>query len=235
MTNGRKVQKIVSLLLGMAVALSSGLARASVYDSIRQRLEARYPEATIELGRHVKWIRGAFSENEMLRDLPVTLLGESAQGGIQFEVLSKDKVLRAEGMLPFSAWIEGRKAVRRIQIGERLNDEMFEVARVDIAQGAAFEIKHSLANAQQSVQGLEAKQTINEGSWLLTHAADRIPDIRKGDRIPIRLLSGELTLTTTGIALEPGNRHQRIKVLSAKSKREFTGELSPDGSVEVRL
>lgn len=235
MNNGRNIQKLFSFLLGVATALGAGLAHASVYDSIRQKLEARYPEASIELSHQVKWIRGAFAESDLLEDLPVTLLGESAQGGVAFEVWSKDKVLRAEGSLQFSAWLEGRKAVRRIQVGEHLSDDLFRVARVDIAQGAAYEIKHSLAAAVQSVEGLEAKQSIAEGGWLLTHAADRIPDVRKGDRIPIRLLSGELMLTTTGIAQESGVRKQRIKVLSSKGKREFTGELSADGSVEVHL
>lgn len=233
MNNGRnKTHLFFAILL---CGLSASSAQASVYDQIRLKLEGRYPEATVELSRQVKWIRGAFAESDLLKDLPVTLLGESAQGEVTFEVWSQDKVLRAEGSLRFSAWLEGRKAARRIQIGEHLSDDLFRVARVDIAQGSAYEIKHSLASAQQSVEGLEARQTISEGGWLLTHAADRIPDVRKGDRIPIRLLSGELTLTTTGIAQETGVRKQRIKVISTKGKREFIGELGEDGSVEVHL
>lgn len=233
MNNGRnKKQLLIAVLFS---GLCAGVAHASVYDQIRMKLQGRYPEATVELSKQVKWIRGAFAESDLLKDLPLTLLGESAQGEVTFEVWSQDKILRAEGSIAFSAWLVGRKAVRRIQVGEHLSEDLFQVARVDIAQGSAFEIKHSLASAQQSVDGLEARQTINEGGWLLTHAADRIPDVRKGDRIPIRLLSGELTLTTTGIAQETGVRKQRIKVISTKGKREFIGELGEDGSVEVHL
>jgi flagella basal body P-ring formation protein FlgA len=82
---------------------------------------------------------------------------------------------------------------------------------------------------------LESRQTILQGQFITSSAVQRIPDIRRGDSVRIRMISGGLAVSTQGTAEEPGYINGKMRVMANKSKREFVGELSADGVVEVKL
>jgi flagella basal body P-ring formation protein FlgA len=53
--------------------------------------------------------------------------------------------------------------------------------------------------------------------------------------VKLELVSGELSLTTQGILQEAGSVGDHVRVLTVKTKREITGIVKNDHSVEVNL
>ena len=82
---------------------------------------------------------------------------------------------------------------------------------------------------------LESRQTILEGYFLTTNAVQRLPDVRRGDPVTLKLISGELQLTTQGIAQEPASIRSNVRVMVLKTKKEMVGKLQDSNTVEVKL
>ena len=69
----------------------------------------------------------------------------------------------------------------------------------------------------------------------LQTAVERVPDVRRGDTVKIRVISGDLKLLTLGIAQENGLTGSKVRVVSRTTNQELVGQLKQDGVVEVKL
>ena len=63
----------------------------------------------------------------------------------------------------------------------------------------------------------------------------KIPDIKKGDQVLVRLHTGTLSVNIPGIADEMGYLENRVRVMTQKTKKFLIGRLTSDGVVEVNL
>jgi flagella basal body P-ring formation protein FlgA len=129
----------------------------------------------------------------------------------------------------FPAWI----AKRRILPGERVSEADLTRSEIDLARGLARESRGLILDADAELGPLEARQTVLAGQWVTTSAVQRVPDLRRGELVRVRLISGGITLMTQASAVEAGYVGSSLRVLTQKTKRDLVGKLGGDGVVEV--
>lgn len=199
--------------------------------TLKEEISKTYDGAKVELLGTVQWVKGGLpSEIKSLH-----MLGDDSQGNIHFTVSSEEDQETSEGWMSFAAWLPARIAKRRILPGEALSADLFVIQSVNVSSGQAHEYRGLIFPEQMNLQGLETIQTIVEGQFLLTSAVQKTPDIHRGDSVRVQLVSGDLTLSTAGIAEEPGYFNHQIRIVTNKGKRELLGKLMASGVVEVRL
>ncbi|MBI3534437.1 MAG: flagellar basal body P-ring formation protein FlgA [Deltaproteobacteria bacterium] len=126
-------------------------------------------------------------------------------------------------------------AQKKIYPGEKLNPNFCQIKEIDVSQGLEKEFKNNFLSKEVNPSTLEARQTILEGQVIQISWVQKIPDVRRGDVIQIKLISGGIVLTTFGTIEEPSYVNSEVKVLSAKTKRLLSGTLINNKVVEVRL
>jgi flagella basal body P-ring formation protein FlgA len=231
---GRKNKWI--LLLGMLISFSAFAeeTRPSGSDpllgALQSKLEKRFSGARIEMVGAVQWTHG--KEPSEIKSIQV--LSENARGEVQFEVQGEDYTV-SYGWASFRAWIPAYFANRRVMPGEKIAADTFRVQELNVVSPQAFDFRGSILDKDSDLTKMEARQTILEGQFLISSAVQRIPDVRRGDSVQIRMFSGTLNITTASLAEEPAYVDNRVKVLTSKTKRELVGQLRKDGVVEVRL
>lgn len=224
------------LVLGILAGAWLPNARAGVplEQSLIQELSQRWPAAKIEMNGDLQWLRGMPQEEPD----SVKIISESPRAEIRFQ--SRSMGLTSEGVVSFSAWVPAWIALRRIHPGEKLKKSQFQLQEVNVATGAARELRGIILNPSADVQGeslgrLESRQTILEGHFLTTTSVQTSPDIRRGDGVSVRMISGALSLTTSGVVQEPGFINGSVRVLTGKNKKELLGKLTDHATVEVNL
>jgi flagella basal body P-ring formation protein FlgA len=219
------------LICSSALAAISGKIDPidSLGEKIKQEISKQYPGSRIELTSEFHWIRGGLSS----QITKVEIVAENKRGEVQF--IARDGQNVSEAWISFAAWAPTWIAKRRIMPGERLHSEMFIVQDVNVAVGMAREYRGIILSHDTDVSGYEASQTILEGQFPMTSGVRRVPDLRRGEAIQIRMVSGGVTLSTSGVAEEPSYVNQSVRVMASKTKRSMTGRLLPEGVVEVRL
>lgn len=209
---------------------SNGGAQERLNHLARQGIAKNYLGSRIELTTPVRWVYGQMPEE--ISD--VRILGENLPGEVRISALGTDGSA-SEGVVGFAAWTPVRVAVKRIQPGEKLSPEMFVIRDVNVAMGMAREYRGGILANDVNVTHLEARQTILEGQFPLVSGVRKIPDIRRGEMVQVRLKSGDVILNTTGVAEEPAYLDGNIRVMTSKTKRELNGKLLPGAVVEVSL
>lgn len=164
----------------------------------------------------------------------VRILSEVGTGTADYSVLFLDGSSLL-GQARFSAMVPTYVAVKRIHPGDKLSREDFQVQAINVAQGLAYQYRGVMFGTKTSIDGLQARQTILEGQYPLTNGVERMPDIRRGDAVQVKIFSGEILLSTMGIAQEPGYLNKNVRVLTQKNKKELVGQLKEGGIVEVKL
>lgn len=225
------------ILIAATLILASLAARAdeaaapapTLLEQARQALAQKYPQARVEITGEIQRVRGALPASADR----VSLLGENGRG--EATLLAVTGETSAEIRVSYLAWIFARVANRRIMPSEALTEASFLKREVNLSEGQAFVYRGVILPASEEVARLETRQSILEGQFLTQSAVQRIPDLKRGDWVKIQLNSGDLQLSTTGNAAEPGFTRGLVKVITTKSKRELAGTLRPDGIVEVKL
>ena len=132
----------------------------------------------------------------------------------------------AEGRVTFTAKVPARVAHRRRVIpGDKLDAGNFKKIDIDVTQGQAHEMRGVILAQTTDLAGLEARQTILEGQFVVSSSVQKQPDVRRGDVVRIRLISGDLTVSLQGVVQEPAYLNGQVRVLSDRTKRELMGEL----------
>ena len=210
----------------------SSLSYASFEDSLKKELISRYYGAEIELLTSIECIRGSLP----VSDQPLLFLTEDGMGNARFTWKDSRYPFHSEGKVSFSAWMQGRSAQKRIKPGEALHPDYFVSKKIDVARGAGREYRGALFPIGEEISQMESTQTIMEGQFLVTSAVRKIPDVKRGEIVRIKLMSGDLTLSTQGVSQETGYVHNQIKVITqGKVKKEFSGLLKEGRMVEVQL
>lgn len=229
----RTVISCLLLLLTSAVPRAAGAVTQGSHleQLITREISRKYPAARVELIGPVRWTRGAQPQPVAA----VQVLSENAKGEAQILARGENGVT-AEGWISYSAWVSARVAIKRVRPGEVLRPESFTMQEVNLAAGRGFDFRGLILDAQESeLGGFEARQTILEGQFLTQSAVQRVPDIRKGDTVRIEVDTGGLVITTTGIADEPARLNGPLRVITSKTKRTLTGQLTSGNVVEVHL
>lgn len=201
---------------------------------LRAQIEKLYFGASVEVGDDISLNQG---------DIPakissVRIDNDNSRGVVGFTCLGQNEVgeeRTIEGAVSFVAKKPVWVATKRVLPGEALTADSFVKREIDISKGMDREIRGLILEGKVDFQKLEAKQTILEGQPLLSHYVQKTPDIRRGESVRIRLVSGEVALSTAGLADEPAYIDGQIHVTTLKTKRQLVGKLSSDLTVEVKL
>lgn len=219
------------LCLG-GVSFGQELDNEKIQRMVRSELRKKWADARIELLGPIRWSKEAPSLNSQPR---VTTREIASRGEAEINAVDPISGRINLGIVSYAAWTWTLVPMKRIHPGERLLPEFFKKQEINGALGQAFEYRGLLMTDLSEVSQLEARQTILEGQPLLSTAVQKVPDVRRGDSVTIRLISGGLSISTRGVAEEPGYLSGKIRVMANRSKREFVGSLSSGGIVEVEL
>ena len=206
----------------------------SVNTLIRVEILKHYPGSRVELLGEVKKIRG----DELSQPSEAVFQGDNARGEAFIalrEINETGGAKEEEVLIAFAAWKMAPIAQRRIRPGEKLSAGAFVIQEINLALAPHKDLRGLILPADTDLSKLEANQTILEGQYPLTSAVRQTPDVLRGDAVKIRILSGGLTLSTSGVADEPGIMGGNLRVLSGKTKKQLMGKLMSDRSVEVIL
>lgn len=202
--------------------------------AMREILGRELPRARVEIEPGYRGIEGTLPENADF----VRILQDNRRGDAQFLLRGTD----AEGRgVEATAWVRYRAhqpgwvALKRILPGEALSAEALARREIDVTEGLARQSQGLLLPPDAEIAGLEARQTVLEGGFVLASAVRRLPDVRRGDVVRIRLISGDVTLSTVGTAEEPGYLDGQLRVITTRTKKNLIGRLKGDKTVEVRL
>lgn len=223
------------ILLGLALAAlraqgagSGSHQTAFWYTQAQAELESQYPGAKIEWQSQARVVRGQVPA-VISR---VILTQDTGRGEAVFTLQGESE---AEVVIGFAAQITGLYPRRRIQPGEKLSQDLFVQRPINVSMGMAREMRGVVLRPDTDMSKLESRQTLLEGQFVVSTAVQKVPDVRRGEVVKVRLISGDIELLTSGTADEPSQFDQLLRITTIKSKRTLMGRLQADGSVEVRL
>jgi flagella basal body P-ring formation protein FlgA len=235
----RREAVIRSLVLALiAISFSStnsfGLDDANLLSSrIQKILSEKIPYAEIRLPNLDKLVKTA--EVSAITELRAVRLIEDRASGVALIELTSTDGSNVRIQTPYQAMVNMPIAVRRIYPNTRLKKEDFRMENINVATGLARDYRSAIILDQSRLEQMETRQSILEGQFVVSNAVQKLPDVRKGETVKLELGSGNLTLTTAATVLENASIGERVRVLTAKTKREVVGKVREDHSVEVSL
>lgn len=227
---------LLATLASAVVLASTGVDAKALPEALRAEIQKKYPGLEVSLAGSVHWEEGSLLPSRLDR---LTLLHEKRPGLMAFQVAGNNPEtgtpILSVGAVPFSVKAQAIVPKRRILPGAALQKEDFVVQKVDVTTGFLAEVRGLLLNKDESVQGLEARNTLLEGQPVLVNGVQRIPALKRGEPVRLKVLSGTVALVTEGVAEEPGHLNQKVRVTSRLTKRTLVGKLVEGGTVEVEL
>lgn len=227
MEGGLRILFLVGALLLSTFALAGKTdPTSSLKARIGSELNKRYPASTIVIDSMTNYQKFAATAK-------IRLIAEQGRGTALFSVESGDTEGRVRVVFRAmrTAWV----ALRRIRPLERLSQNLFIQKEIDVSKGINRQIRSLLVAPHVNISGLQSQQTILLDHPLMTNAAVKVPDVKRGDVVRVVLKSGALSLTTMGKVQQAGYVGGSITILTVKNKREFVGNLTPGKVVEVQL
>ncbi len=219
------------VLLGF---VANHYAQAISVKPIVRVIQDRYPGAEIQVSENTfRWradpienITQAQIQNEIEPGVLLIRVSGTDNSGTQSSTLVE---------VPHQAWLRVPHATRRIQPKERITQDLVRFDRVDVTQAPYSAQRGILIHDEKWLKKAESRYTILEGSPLVANAIQDAPDVLRGDGVKILLQSGELILSIQGTSLDSVRVGERIRTLTTKGKKEFTGTLTAPDTVEVKL
>lgn len=96
-----------------------------------------------------------------------------------------------------------------------------------------FLLPHDFISEMKGVVGKRVTIAINRGEVLRAGIVEEPPLVRRGDRVMLLVKSNQLMVTAAGEAREEGRKGDRIKLVNLLSKKEVTGRVLDEHTVQV--
>lgn len=94
-------------------------------------------------------------------------------------------------------------------------------------------IRQAFAAEPEAIVGHEARRNIGKGE-IFTHARLASPtSVKRGELVALQSVIGEVTVSSSGIAMSDGRLGQKIRVKNASSDRVVTGVVQGPGIVQT--
>jgi flagella basal body P-ring formation protein FlgA len=200
---------------------------------IQASLKTKTPYATIRIPNLEKLCESA--EVRALNDVVDAKVIEERYNGVALIELVSSTGESVRVQTPYQANVIVPVAIQRILPNTRLNKGDFRMELTNVASGPGRTYRGSMIMDLERLMNHETKQTIMEGQFVLNGQVQKSPDLRKGETVQIEILSGDLSLSTAATVLESASIGDPVRVLTAKTKKEITGKVRMDRSVEVKL
>jgi len=204
---------------------SKAIANQSLRSEIQRNLSLRYPNAEIQI----------FPDSKIpVQVAQVGRIQENRPGEIDVEYFQTSGE-KAQTIIRFEAQMAVWVAKRRYGPGQVLNPSDFDKSSIDVSRGIHREYRSLLVSNKTDLNKMETTQSILEGQPLRQTVIQKVPDIRRGDLITIKIHSPGLNLVTLGVAQQPGNINDSIRVLTQAQKKELVGRITHARQLEVKL
>ncbi len=112
-----------------------------------------------------------------------------------------------------------------------------QVVKPDMLQRARRRIRHNLnryVRSPEEIVGLETVSFIPAGEIFTTKMVKIPPVVRRGQRVDIKIIVGNLEISTSGIAKNNGQLGDRIQVLCESTRKKLTGIVQAPNLVIVQ-
>lgn len=87
----------------------------------------------------------------------------------------------------------------------------------------------------QDLVGTKARREIRQGSVLVDDMFERPQLVRSGQMVTVKLVSGDLTIVTQGLAVSNGSSGQLITVINPDTHKNYLAKVVAADTVEVKL
>ncbi len=225
-------------------APSKSVDRSTLQEELLNALQAEiqktFSGARVELHSGIQgidplWLEEANRNQVRLSQLTWTSLGQGKSNEWLFQLSDTSKKQTFTAGVLFAAYTLAHFSKKRILPLQTLQNEDFEVREIDLSSPQYRDQRGLVMEAREDLTQLEAKQTILEGTPIYRHAVQAVYDVKRGDALQVRLVSGEIVLTTSGVASENAYLGKAVRVTAGKNKKDLVGKVVSAQSVEVKL
>lgn len=226
----------IALVLGVQGAQAASLRERDVVEFVADQVAQRY-----QVGRdrvEIDW------EGPGLTTL---LRGPLPKGTVDFAIQGQPRML-GRSAIPLEIVLNGK---RYRTLYPRLSIKVWQdvwvaedrirrqaIFTAGMAKAARRSLETVMGSAPSSLKGLEgavAKREIPEGSVLVAEMFDVPPLVRNGSVVRVRLVSGDLVITTQGQAIGNGTYGQLIKITNPNTHRDYVARVTGNDEVEITL
>ena len=219
-----------SFFLFQFLFMSFVFATESLEMQIRNEINQRYTNSKIEFIKPIELDHKIEFDSARLISLK-----EANAGNISIVFQDKQGVL-THAQTQIKVLIDAFIAKKRIFPTDALKSEDFSVSVINLMDEKYKDLKGlTLPTKGTLIDGMQSKLSILEGMPLLYTQVQKTPSVKRGDWVQLVIRSGEITLSTQGIAQEPALLNQNIRVFSQKNKKELVGVLKENQTVEVSI
>ncbi len=162
-----------------------------------------------------------------------TLIGEGAPGVLRFQKQSKTAIEAID--VHFRTFKKVLRPRLSIAAGTALTPDLFEKIEIETTRGMAQQQQHQMIPESTDLKAYEARWTLGKGQTLVDSQIAKIPLIRRGETLKLRVSTGDIHIMTSARAEQNASIGDVVRVTAVKTKREFSGRLVESGLVEVKL
>lgn len=227
---------VLALVLFSQGAQAATLREADIVEFVADRVTQRY-----QVGRdrvEIEW------EGPGLSTL---LRGPLPKGTLDLAIQGQPRML-GRSAIPLVLAIDGKRyrtVYPRLSIkvwqdvwvaGDRIRRG--EIVASGMAKAERRSLETVMGSAPSSLKGLEgavAKREIPAGAVLVAEMFDVPPLVRSGSAVKVRLVSGDLVITTRGQAIGNGTYGQLIKITNPDTRRDYVARVTGQDEVEITL
>jgi len=129
-----------------------------------------------------------------------------------------------------SIWIDVVVATEKLKRGEKIEKNKISTKRTTVSRDYRNLIRHP-----DSAVGLITKQVVKEGEPLKQSILREPPDVLKGDKVNVKLVSGDLVVTARGEVKEDGLIGEKVKVFCETTRKLVYGTVQSPELVIIQI
>ncbi|HCK99466.1 MAG TPA: flagella basal body P-ring formation protein FlgA [Candidatus Marinimicrobia bacterium] len=129
-----------------------------------------------------------------------------------------------------SIWIDVVVAAKKMKRGEKIEQNKISIKRITISRDY-----RNLIREPDSAVGLITKQVVKEGEPLKQSILREPPDVFKGDKVNVKLVSGDLVVTDKGEVKEDGLIGEKVKVYCETTRKLVYGTVQSPELVIIQI
>ncbi len=116
----------------------------------------------------------------------------------------------------------------------RRGELLLEDGAVDMEERDVTRLKHGYYTSLEELELIQSSRPIGAGDIITHRHAEPVPVVHRGDQIVMLVRSANMTLQTTGEAMQDGGVGEHIRVRNDQSGKVVRGEILEPGLVQIQ-
>jgi flagella basal body P-ring formation protein FlgA len=224
------------LTLAMAPALASPLRERDLVEFVANQVAQRYQVGRDQVEIHWK---GRSLESLIYGSVPEGRIGYVIEGTPRmFGLVAVPIRIEVDGkrfrtvfpQLEIKVWQEVWVLNRPMH-----RDDLFDPSLAHQDRRTMDQVLGAAITGLQDLVGTKARREIRQGSVLVDDMFERPQLVRSGQMVTVKLVSGDLTIVTQGLAVSNGSSGQLITVINPDTHKNYLAKVVAADTVEVKL